>query len=129
MKVLVYCEPPVNAWQGPCSVIAHEGNIVQLAVDGQVKRFSIEKVKEYLPAVAPINAAIRPPASPHALSPSRSLASQSTAGEARPPRESAATPCLDDVAEPVLASPLWELPLPVTAPTGEGGHPSPARGQ
>eukprot|EP00170_Pyropia_yezoensis_P001808 contig_7710_g1812 len=50
MKMLVYREPPANDWVGPYTVISQADKMVSLAVDGQAKLSSIDKVKEYLPA-------------------------------------------------------------------------------
>eukprot|EP00170_Pyropia_yezoensis_P001807 contig_7709_g1811 len=49
MKVLVYREPPANEWVGPYTDVSQADKMVSLAVDGQAKLFSIDKVKEYLP--------------------------------------------------------------------------------
>lgn len=46
-EVLVYREPPVNAWQGPYTVIVQTDKTVSVAADGQLKTFGIEKVKAY----------------------------------------------------------------------------------
>eukprot|EP00168_Porphyra_purpurea_P020863 TRINITY_DN895_c0_g1_i6.p1 TRINITY_DN895_c0_g1~~TRINITY_DN895_c0_g1_i6.p1 ORF type:complete len:1091 (+),score=259.84 TRINITY_DN895_c0_g1_i6:1132-4404(+) len=53
MRVLVYREPPVDKWEGPFVAVSVKDKTVHLAVDGQLKPFGIDKVKPYLPPVAP----------------------------------------------------------------------------
>jgi len=47
MTVLLYSEKPVNRWVGPFTVVNTDDKLVWLDHDGQVKQFSIDKVKQY----------------------------------------------------------------------------------
>lgn len=50
--MLVYWEPPANSWAGPFVIVARDNTVVSLAVDGDLKQFSVGKVKRYQVAPA-----------------------------------------------------------------------------
>lgn len=56
-KVLVYREPPANKWVGPYTVVSQQDKTMWLAIDGQPKKFSVDKVKLYRTPAAPSAAA------------------------------------------------------------------------
>lgn len=51
MSVLVCREKPINRWVGPFTVVNTDGKVVWLDVDGQVKQYAIDKVKQYRDSV------------------------------------------------------------------------------
>lgn len=127
MEVLVYREPPANEWVGPYTVISQADKMVSLAVDGQAKLFSIDKVKEYLPPApsqpVPPNVPT-PPAVPNTTPvPPTEVETPPSPAPATAPTSS--QPRLDDVADPVLAPPPWTLPTPANSETGSYGRQPP----